>query len=240
MQTSIPVGLSAQLALLRRIDSIANNVANQSTPGYRAEEITFASLLGATGSEPTTFTTRGDSHISKRTGDILHTGNNLDVAVAGEAWLGLSTPAGLVYTRDGRMQMSPAGQLQSVNGYPIVDVGGSPLQLDPTLGDATISNTGAITQAGRPVGGIGLFVLPRDAVLSRFEGASVRSNLPAISETDPNRVGVKQGYVERSNVNAMTEMARLITLHRSFDATSNMLGQIEGTLTEAIKTLGGG
>jgi flagellar basal-body rod protein FlgF len=117
MQSGLYVTLSAQVALERRLTTLASNIANQSTPGYRAEEVDFKTLVSRAGGTPVAYVSPGDTYISPRPGVPIKTDNPLDVAVQGDGWLALRTKAGIVvYTRDGRMQMQPGGELQSVNG----------------------------------------------------------------------------------------------------------------------------
>jgi flagellar basal-body rod protein FlgF len=238
MQSSLYVALSSQVSLQRRLETIANNVANASTPGFRREEIKFEQMLSNSGSEPVAFASTGDSFIKRDPGQTTKTGNPLDVAVQGEAWLAIQTPSGTVYTRDGRMQMTADGQLQSIAGYPMLDAGGSPIQINPAGGPLQISSDGMITQNGNQIGAIGLFSIDKDAKLSRFENSGVIPDKPANPVLDFNRNGVMQGFVEGSNVNPMWEMSQLIQASRSYDAVSNSVSKSEDSLTEAIKALG--
>ncbi len=152
MQSNIYVSLSGQLALLKRLDSVAQNIANLGTPGYRAERISFAEVLSKTAEENTSFVTEGRTFISRKSGPLENTGNPLDIAVSGNAWLGISTPAGIAYTRDGRMTMSPTGELLSTGGFPVVDAGGSPIQIDANGPPPAIGKDGSILQGGTNLG----------------------------------------------------------------------------------------
>jgi flagellar basal-body rod protein FlgF len=237
VQNNFYVALSAQKALMRRIDTIANNVANVSTGGFRAEEVTFETALSDMNKDPVAFASTGTSYISKRPGEIVRTDNPLDVAVQGDAWLAVQTPAGTVYTRDGRMTISAQGELQSVNGYPILDVSGSPLRLEPDAGPPQIGRDGTIAQGKRSVGRIGLFTIDPKAGLTRFQGAGVQPDRPATPAVESAKYGVQQGFVERSNVNPVTEMAKMIMVQRTFDAVTSSLKDAEGSQTEAVRNL---
>ncbi|CAN1723987.1 Flagellar basal-body rod protein FlgF [Hyphomicrobium sp. 1Nfss2.1] len=237
MQSSLYVALSSQMAFQKRIETIANNVANASTPGFRREEIKFEQMLSNSANEQVAFASTGDTFIKREAGQTIHTGNPLDVAVQGDAWLGLQTPAGTVYTRDGRMQMTPEGELQSVAGYPVLDVGGAPLRINPNAGPVKIASDGMITQNGLQLGAIGLFTIAPDASLSRYDNSGVIPDKGAAPALDFNRVGVIQGHIEGSNVNPMWEMSQLIMASRSYDSVSNSINQSEDSLQEAIKAL---
>lgn len=240
MQSSLYVSLSAQLSLQRRLDTIANNVANANTAGFRSEEVKFEQLLSRTPADPVAFASKGDTYLSRRTGELVKTDNALDVAVNGDAWLAINTPGGTVYTRDGRMRITEAGELQTLNGHPVLDVGGAPIQLDPAAGPLQIARDGMITQNGRQIGAIGLFSIDSKAKLTRAENAGVVPDLPAIPALDFSKVGVTQGFVERSNVNPVLEMTRLIGVSRAFDAVTAAMTESETSLRDAVKTLGSG
>jgi flagellar basal-body rod protein FlgF len=239
MQSNIYVALSAQMSLQRRLDTLANNVANVNTVGFRGEEVSFEELVSPSKSDPVSFVSKGDNHISTKTGEVTQTGNSLDVAIRGDAWLAIQTPSGVAYTRDGRMQMTKEGVLTTLEGYPILDAGGTPMQLNPNDPPPTINKAGTIEQAGNNLGALGLYRMPQGAKLSRAEGVAVTSDVPPVAELDFLHNGVLQGYVEKANVNPILEMTHLITIQRNFQAVSTMLSDTESSLTDSLKTLAG-
>jgi flagellar basal-body rod protein FlgF len=238
MQSSLYVVLSAQLTLQKRMESIANNVANSNTAGFRAEEIRFETLLSEAPLDPVSFVSSGDTYLSRRAGEIVKTDNALDVAVEGEAWLAIQTPVGTVYTRDGRMRISDTGQLETLSGHPVLDVGGAPILIDAAAGPPQIARDGMITQNGRQVGAIGLFGIDKRAHLTRYENSGVIPDQPAVPALDFGNVGLLQGYVERSNVNPVMEMSRLIMVTRALEAVTASLNTAESNLQDAVETLG--
>jgi flagellar basal-body rod protein FlgF len=238
MQSGLYVGLSGQLALEQRIQTIAHNVANASTPGFRAEEVKFESVLSNTATEQVEFSSPGKTYLSRQSGGIVRTDNPLDVAVQGDAWLSVDVNGTQVYTRDGRMQMTENGDLQTLTGYPVLDTGGAPISLNPRGGTPQISREGTITQDGRNFGSIGLFRIDETAKLSRAANSGVIPDKTPEPALDFTNVGVVQGFIEQSNVNPIMEMTRLIAVHRAFDALTNSMNTIDGTMQEAIKTLG--
>jgi flagellar basal-body rod protein FlgF len=240
MQTGLYVALSAQIALQQRLDTIAGNVANAGTVGYRAEEVKFESFLSQAGADPVAFASTGETYLSRKAGELVKTDNPLDVAVRGEGWLSIATPAGPVYTRDGRMRMADSGELQTLNGYPVLDVGGAPIVLDPTAGPPQIASDGMITQGKQQLGAIGIFHIDEHAKLARFENSGVIPDRPAEPVLDFASNGVAQGFVERANVNPVLEMAHLIMVTRAFDSVTATITETEGSLQSAIKDLGTG
>jgi flagellar basal-body rod protein FlgF len=238
MQPSIYVGLSAQLALEKRLETIARNVANMNTAGFRAEEVKFDTYLSKKGTEPVNFASAGQTFTSRLTGGLDKTGNPLDVAVEGQGWLAIQTPAGTVYTRDGRMKMSPQGELRTLLDHPVLDAGGAPLQLDPEAGPPTIARDGMVWQGNQQVGAIGLFAIDPNAKLTRAENSGVIPDRPATPVLDFVTDGVRQGYVEGSNVNPIREMTKLIMVTRAFESAANAIDKSEKSVEGAIQTLG--
>jgi flagellar basal-body rod protein FlgF len=231
------VAMSAQLAMEARLEAIANNIANVNTTGYRASGIRFETTMAEVGGEQVAYTSRGETYIIRQQGPINYTGNSLDVAVDGEGWFALQTPSGMAYSRDGRFHLTDLGELVSTNGYPVLDIGGSPLTLDPTAGPVEIGENGAITQAGKQVGSIGVFLIPADAKLTRYDNSAVISDRPADPVEDPTANSVRQGYVEGSNVNPIVEMTRLIEASRAFEQATAALDQADQMSRQAVETL---
>jgi flagellar basal-body rod protein FlgF len=238
VQTGLYVSLSAQIALRKRIDTIAGNVANMNTVGFRASEVKFEALLEKAGSNNVAYSSTGAEFISRRNGGMVKTDNPLDIAIQGDGWFAIKTPAGTAYTRDGRLNLSETGTLQNINGYPMLDAGGTPIVIDPSAGAPMIASDGMITQNGAQVGAVGLFSIDPGAKLARTSSGGLIPDKPATPVLDFTSNGVAQGFVENSNVNPVMEMTKLIMVSHAFDSVSNMVQSSENTLTDAIKTLG--
>ncbi|MHC5308400.1 flagellar basal-body rod protein FlgF [Bartonella sp. LJL80] len=242
MQNPIYVGVSGQISLARRMETIAQNMANVNTPGFRAEAMKFDSLVSPVArdnNENVNFSSAGKSYISTDRGPVTQTGNALDVAVNGDSYFSLQTPAGQVYTRDGRMLMTPEGGLVSVMGHPFLDNGGAPLQIDPANGPPRIAADGAIYQNNLQVGAIGLYQFQPNSELRYGPNSSVipdKTPVPVVGDVGN---GVMQGFIENSNVNGVIEMTRLIEVTRAFERVEAMMRQQEEMGTKAIQTLGG-
>jgi flagellar basal-body rod protein FlgF len=237
MDTSVYVALSGQLALERRLQTIAANVANATTVGYRAEGVHFEEFLSRVPPRPAAFASEGHSHVSEASGGFRQTGDPLDVAIQGQGFLAIQTPRGVAYTRDGRMQMLPTGELVSLNGHAILDAGGAPLQLDPEGGPVSIARDGMITQNGRQLGAVGLFSVDFSAPYGRFENAAFFPGAPPqpILSFDTN--GLVAGFVEESNVNPVTQMTQLIQVTRAFEGLGASIEEVRATEKAAIQTL---
>lgn len=238
MQTSLPVALSAQLAMEKRLNTIADNIANVRTAGFRAEEVKFETFLSRAAAAPVAFASSGETYLSTRTGEMTQTGNSLDTAISGDAWFAIAGTNGTVYTRDGRMQMNDQGDLQTLTGRPVLDVGGAPIQLDPNGGPVHIARDGMILQNGQQIGALGLFTMAEGTRLSRAENSGVLPDKPATPLLDFGGVSVLQGYVEGSNVNPVLEITRLIEVQRNFEQAASMVDKTSQSLDSAIAALG--
>ncbi len=238
MQTSLPIALSAQLAMEKRLDTIANNVANARTAGFRAEEVKFETYLSTTDRSRAAFVSPGETFLSTRAGEMTQTGNPLDLAVAGDGWFAFRGPNGPVYTRDGRMQMTPDGELQTLTGRPILDVGGAPLLVDPAGGAIEVARDGMILQNGAQVGAVGLFQMQPQTNLTRFDTSGVVPDRQPVAVLEFGEIGVVQGFVEGSNVNPILEITRLIEVQRAFEQGASLVQSAERSLDSAIAALG--
>lgn len=238
MQTNLYVGLSGQIAIEKRLQTVANNIANMNTAGYRGDGVTFQSVLSTTGAEPVAFSTPGDTYISRRAGEMTRTDNPLDVAVQGDAWLAIRTPQGIAYTHDGRLKITTAGDVRTLNDDAVLDAGGAALTLDPNAGPPTISGDGMMTQAGRQVGAIGLFSIEPDAKLTRAGTSAVIPDKAAAPVLDFTTSGLAQGFVEGSNINPVLELSKLIEIQHGLENVTRMNEAANTTLQDAVKTLG--
>ncbi len=243
MQSGIYVGISSQVALERRLTTIADNIANMNTVGFRGTEVKFDDVMSQTRNDlraNIAFVTQGNDYLSTKNGELIKTGNTFDFAVKGDAWFAINTPAGQVMTRDGRFSMSTTGELISTQGHSVLDAGGAPIQLNLTGGEPTVGVDGRIMQDGRVMGQIGLFSADATKGFVRYENSGVIFSQAPQPVVDDIRVGVVQGYVEQSNVNAISQMTQLVQVNRAFDGISSLMGSTEDSLTQAIRTLGGG
>jgi flagellar basal-body rod protein FlgF len=239
MQNGLYVALSAQVALERRLTTIASNVANMNTPGYRADGVSFEAQVAKAGENRLSYVSPGSGYISRRSGALISTGNPFDVAVQGDGFLAVNGPSGVIYTRDGRMRLSETGALETLNGNAVLDAGGAPIQLDGAAGPPTIAADGMINQGGKQIAALGLFALADDAKLTRAGNSGFTSDKPAEPILDSSENGVVQGAIEGANVNPVQEMTKLIAVTRAFDGVTNEVSQTENSVTDAIKTLGG-
>lgn len=243
MQSGIYVGISSQIALERRLTTIADNIANMNTVGFRATEVKFDQVMSQTRNDLNaniSFVTQGSDYLSTRNGEMIRTGNSFDFAVKGDGWFAINTPAGQVMTRDGRFSMDTTGALVSTQGYPVMDAGGAPIQLNPAAGEPTVGSDGRILQNGATVAQLGLFTADAKKGFVRYENSGVIFSEAPQPVVDNSNIGVIQGYVEQSNVNAINQMTQMMQVNRAFEGISSLMKSTEDSFSQAIRTLGGG
>ncbi|SMC85043.1 flagellar basal-body rod protein FlgF [Rhizobium sp. RU36D] len=243
MQSGIYVSLSSQMALEKRLTTIADNMANLNTVGFRGTEVKFDEVLSSIHNDlnaKVAFVSQGNDYLSERAGQLEHTTSPLDFAVKGDAWFAIDTPSGQVLTRDGRFTIEETGALVSVRGYPVLDAGGSPIQLNRAGGPPSVGADGKIIQDDREVATLGLFTADISKGFIRHENSGVITTDRPQPVVDRNDVGVLQGYLEQSNVNGISEMTQLIQVNRAFESISSLMRDSEANLSQAIKALGSG
>jgi flagellar basal-body rod protein FlgF len=217
---------TALAARTQALDTIANNLANASTPGYRAEHNVFSSILadteGASGS-PLSKAINNLGILSGTTldlsqGSMQKTGNDLDLAIQGPSFFVVQTANGPKYTRNGSFQVSPKGQLVTSAGDAVMgDKGVIPMLPGPvSIGpDGTISSDGAVA------GKLRLVDFPANTSL-QSEGGTYYS-APANTATPASDSTVLQGSLENSNVNPIYSMVELITAQRAAETMQRAL-----------------
>ncbi len=238
MQDGLYVALSSQIALEKRLNTIADNVANSSTVGFRATGMKFEDVVSGLDDKSLSFTSPGDTYISDIDGPLRQTGNPFDFAIQGDAWFGIETPAGTVMTRDGRFTLTEGGQLVTIEGFPVLDAGGAPMQLDPRNGPPKAGADGTLRQNDQLVGALGLFNFDPGPNFVRFGNSGIVPSGEPEPVVDRIDAGVAQGFLEESNVNPVLEITRLIMVQRAFENTAALIRASESTHSDAIKTLG--
>ena len=239
MQDGLYVALSSQIALEKRLTTIADNVANMSTVGYRATEVKFEDVVAGVGPSSIAFTSPGDTYLSQKAGGLRETRSPFDFAVQGDAWFGIDTPVGTVMTRDGRFTMTDTGQLVTHEGYAVLDAGSAPIQLDPQNGAPAVGRDGIVRQNGQLVSSIGLFNFNPGPNFNRYGNSGIIPTGQPDPVVDRVDVGIAQGFLEEANVNPVLEMTRLIMVQRAFENSAAATRDTEATLDDAVKTLGG-
>lgn len=239
METSLYVALSGQVATERRLTTIADNIANMNTVGFRQGGVRFSELVEGSQKAKLSFVSTGVSTLSERQGALNSTGNQLDFSINGQGWFMVETPAGEALTRDGRFQVTPEGALTNLDGYAVLDQGGAPVQLNLASGPVVADSSGILHQRGAIVGSIGVFDSDTISETLRNGSLSVIPDGEVTPAADAGAYSVVQGFMETSNVNAVEQIAKLISVQRNFEQSSTLIQKSESSLEEAIRLLSG-
>jgi flagellar basal-body rod protein FlgF len=234
MDTAVYAALSRQSGLYHEMQVVANNVANAATTGYRAEGMIFSEYIKALEDAPSLSMGQGNvRNTSFAQGSLTQTGGAFDLAIEGDAFFLVQTPAGERLTRAGSFIPGPQGDLVTPDGYPVLDAGGAPLFIPPGA-DVSVAADGTISASGAPLGQIGL-VRPLDpAAMVREDGVMFRAD----AGTEPSdSARVLQGFVESSNVNPIGELARMIEVQRAYELGQSFLDREDERVRAAVKSL---
>ena len=240
MENTLLIGLSRQTALARRLDVIANNVANMNTTGFKAdgvvtaEHTTPSASSAGTGRRISFVMDRATWH-DHRAGPVQQTGNPLDIAVDGDAFLVVQTPRGERYTRNGALQLNAAGELVTSDGFRVIGDGG-PVTFQPQDRNIVIAPDGSIAAGDASRGKLRLVEFAQRGRLQK-DGAS-NFTAPADVQPQPSVQGrVVQGAVEKSNVQSVVEMTRLIDATRTYTQIAQMAQTQSDMRRNAIERL---
>ena len=249
MENMLLVGLSRQMTLERQMDVVANNVANVNTTGYKADRSLFEEFLNSRAHEDNFVgRDRRVSYVQDRgtfkdfsQGAAEQTKNPLDVAIDGGGFLVVQTPAGERYTRDGGLQINNQGQLVNASGYQVLGASG-PIVFQPTDHDITIAADGNVTVLEGvnridSVRGKLRLVSFADAQKLQKEGSNLYSAGAGAAAQPDATSRVRQGFIEKSNVNSVAEMSRMIEVTRAYTQISAMLQQQGDLRKSALEKL---
>jgi flagellar basal-body rod protein FlgF len=249
MENALLVGLSRQMVLQRQMDVVANNVANVNTSGYKADRSLFEEFLNS-GAHEDNFVGRDRriSYVQDRgtfkdfsQGPVENTKNPLDVAIDGGGFLVVQTPAGERYTRDGGLQINNQGQLVNASGYQVLGTSG-PIVFQPTDHDVTIAPDGNVTviegtnRIDSVRGKLRLVSFAQAQNLVK-EASNLYSAGQGNAAAPDLASRVRQGFIEKSNVNSVAEMSRMIEVTRTYSSISTMLQQQGDLRKSAIERL---
>ena len=242
MENALLIGLSRQVALGRELDVIANNMANVTTNGFKARSSRFREYLMPVASAETfprpdrklSYVVDAGTPLDTRSGPIEFTGNPLDVAIKGEAFLAVQTRTGERYTRNGALEINPQGQLITSDGYPVLGDNG-PITFSPQESGFEIAPDGTVTSNQGQRGKIRLVRFENPQLL-RSEGGNLMSS-PNVGQPADNTSRLEARALERSNVRPVIEMSRLIEVNRSYSSVAGMMQRMDELRRTAISRL---
>lgn len=245
MNVSLYHAAAALNANERWQEVIAENLASSSIPGFKKQELSFATVQagvppagGNAGPNGSLALPRATPMTSFLPGELRFTAGKTDVAIEGPAFFEVQLPdGGTAYTRDGEFQISAQGQLITKRGFLVMGDGG-PIQID--LQNATplaISPTGEVSQGQDVKGRLKLTEFDDPRRLTQVNGGLFMATAPGAAGRPSQLSTVRQGWLEGANTSVSAEMANLLTAMRSFEANQRVITLQDERLAKTIQHL---
>lgn len=236
MGNSIYATLTRQSGLMKEMQTVANNMANVSTTGFRREGVVFSEYVASLDdAEPSLSMAYANGRaINLDEGPLASTGGTLDFAIQGDGFFMVETPSGNQLTRAGSFLRSPEGELVTPEGYRVLDTGGSPIFLPADQGPIGMAEDGTLSAKGAPLAQLGVY-MPND-VNELVHQAGTRFSVE--NGTEPVEAPkLMQGFVEQSNVDPVREISRMIEVQRAYEMGQNFLDREDERIRSVISTL---
>ncbi len=227
--------LNRQSGLMREMAVVANNIANASTAGFRREGVVFSEFVAGMDQDPSL----SMAHASGRLVDLsqatlAQTGGSFDFAIQGEGFFLIETPQGERLTRAGVFMPSAEGELVTPDGNRLLDAGGAPVFVPPDAKGVALSRDGTLSANGQPIAQIGLWQ-PADPMALRHQSGTLFEG----GTLEPVEDGVvMQGMLEDSNVQPVSEIARMIEVQRAYELGQKFLDAEDERVRGVIQALG--
>lgn len=235
METAGYATLSRQTGLMREMRVVANNIANSATTGYRSEGLIFSEFVQSSPGQQSLSMARANIfNTSMEQGQLTQTAGTFDFAIEGDAYFMVETPMGERLTRSGAFSPNAEGDLVTMDGHRVLDAGRAPVFIPGTAESIDVGADGTITADGNTVGQIGLFQPDEEAILLREDGVMFRAEGEIVNAEGAKMV---QGYLEGSNVNAITQVTRMIEIQRAYEMGQSFLETEDQRIRNAIEKL---
>ncbi|MBM9596122.1 flagellar hook-basal body complex protein [Roseitranquillus sediminis] len=230
--------LTRQAGLLREMQTVANNIANLSTTGFRREGVVFSEFVKDTGpgQQSLSMAAAHARHVDLSQGTLNRTNGQFDLAIEGDGFFLIEAPEGQQLTRAGAFMPNEMGDLVTAEGHPVLDAGGAPIFIPPDAANVAVASDGTISADGQPVGQIGLWA-PNDINDLHHQSGT---RFTAEGGVEPMIEGgrILQGYVEGSNVDPVSEIARMIEVSRAYEMGQGFMDKEDERIRSVIRTLG--
>jgi len=210
-------------ARLESLDMLANNIANASAPGFKADREYFGLYLSQEAAESPDGTVPTTEPVIERQwtdfsqGTITPTGNPLDLALNGKGFLEAKSPSGMVFTRSGSLQISPQGELATLEGYPVQGQDGKAILVDSSKA-VEIGPDGMVRQGGQDIAQLALVNFQDPGALGKRGNNYFGIDVSKVQPEPANGVEVQQGRIESGNAQPAEAAVRLVEIMRQFES----------------------
>ncbi|MCZ6862857.1 MAG: flagellar basal-body rod protein FlgF [Alphaproteobacteria bacterium] len=226
--------LQVQMTLSRKMEIIADNLANMSTPGFKAEMLAIIPDSDGLAPSDQRFAVPLGIVRDTRGGNLTLTGNALDLAIQGKGYFVIQTPEGERYTRNGRFSLDAQGKLVNSNGLAVLSDSGGPISFPPEAGKLSVSPDGTISAASGEIATIGIVAFENEHQLVRISnGLFLTKATPKPAEKSL----VIQGAVEESNVQAVIQITEMMKVTRGYQSAQKIIQTEHERLRRAIQSL---
>ena len=233
MSDGIYIAVSGAIARQTHLDTVSHNLANVETPGYRARSVRFQEMLVDRMSGRSQVEVRNED-INLQAGITEATENPFDVAIDGNGFFTVDTGKGIGLTRAGRFRADENDNLVTLEGFKVLNPSGAPVMVPPNA-DFYVDDVGNVWDDVGIVDQINLVDIDPNAKVTPM-GPSTFS-VPA-GQMQASASTVRQGYIERANVNPVESMTELITLQRHFDAMQKLIQTFSTIDSRAARDIG--
>ena len=237
MDNAIYTNITRQSGLLREMQVVANNIANMATTGFRAEGVIFAEHVRALDGQADSLSmaTASGRTISSRQGALDQTGSPFHIAIEGEGFFLVQTPQGEALTRAGNFLRAGAGELVTPDAHVLLEGGGAPVFVPPDAASVSLAQDGTLSADGQPLTQIGLWRPIDPTEMSRQSGTL----FTVASGVEPSEGAVLiQGAVEKSNVDPIAQIARMIEVQRAYELGQSFFDGEDQRIRDFLRTAG--
>lgn len=244
MNSGLYTAYSGMRAQSDALEILANNLANLNTTAFKEDKAFFSLLNGSlnASNQPATVETAikpsilAQKALNPTEGSLAFTNGDLDVAIAGNGFLVVDAPQGIRYTRNGSLRLNAQWVLTTSEGFPVLGASGRPITLG--AGKIRIGEDGNVSLENAPVDQLKVVAFDDVSKLQK-EGNSLFISNEGQTAEKPSDAKIKSGYLEESNVNAVSSMVQMIDILRNFEAIQKSINLLMNDInSKAIERLG--
>ena len=236
MGNGIYTALAGAVAQSEALDVTANNVANASTAGFRAERVSFHEQLTRATGNRMVFVGATGGKTDGAQGALRQTGAPLDAALVGDAWFAVDTPRGVRYTRDGAFRTDAGGMIVTSVGLAVRARGGGNLVIPPGAATVAIGGDGTVEADGEAIGQLELARFAPSAMVREGESLMIARGPAQAVGADVEVVG---GAIEQSDFEIVRGVVDLVRVSRTYEALHRMIERYRDIDSRTARDIGG-